>query len=211
MDPTLLCPSPAPRLSNTLASLGATKTAIVEDGKVDECNPLLDYLRVAVTRQAARSASTLALEWPSMQPPPNPALFNFFLSMLCCDLPDMFNHGSNNPAAANQIAAAVGNLANETHLAWEATKVRQEQQGAGTNIQEFFGEVGVRNLMRLCQVFDQAQLPELHANLAAAPKRQRHGVLQDAITMASKDLQVLQPIFVPPGLVDMVAKQEWTL
>ena len=88
--------------------------AISADGKEQECKPLLDFVKVCVTREAAGMASRVAGLWPTMEQPPNTALFNFFRRMLKRDLPGAFGHATTGAqATAHQIGAAVGNLANE--------------------------------------------------------------------------------------------------
>ena len=185
--------------------------ALTRDNKVDECRPLLNFLKAALTLHAPNNVQAVAREWPVLPRPPNAKLFAYFRQHLQTDLPDAFlPNRTPDATGTHQIATAVGQLADETRLSREADAARHTRKEAGNTIQDIFGDVGVQNLMRLCHVLQGPALPDVYHRLATAPKKQRHGVLQDAITSMAASLNVRQQLFVPPGLVDKVMNLEWT-
>jgi hypothetical protein len=132
-----------------------------------------------------------------------------FQGLVRRDIPDAFPTAGT-PAGAMEIAAQIGVLAAEQRLNRQEASDRQARKEAGNTIEDVFGDVGILTLMRLCQVNSSLQLPNIYRELARAPKKQRQGVLQNAITEAGQALGIYHSILVPTGMVDKVMTMEWT-
>jgi len=174
----------------------------------DQVRPFLDYLKAGLTRAAANQPSRVSQNWPHLDHPATPALVGFFRTLVARDLPEAFTHG--NPAGATAIAAEIGNLVAETRQSRQDAQDQRALRAQGATIHEAFGDVGVTQLMRLCQVNDSGLLPGICAELSRAPKKQRQAVLQDSVTAAARNLEIHHPVFVPPGFVDKVMNREWS-
>jgi hypothetical protein len=142
--------------------------AIYNDGKQVACAPLLDWLRVALTRQAAGTASRLQQEHPRV-PLLLPELMNRRWQLVLGDLPAL--SGSATLAAGHAIASSLNTLVADNRENRNADELRRAQDSARTP-EKCFGRTGVLKLLRLCQVADSSELPEVWIQLAREPRRQ---------------------------------------
>lgn len=178
--------------------------AITANNDQQACQPLLDFLRVALTRSQANQPSAAAMAWPHLPRPPDSVLIGHFQAMVNRDLPHLLPPppGTNTSAVATQI----GELVAESRLSRQEALARSQRT---STVEDLFGEVGLRTLMRLCQVHNSAHLPDVYHELAAAPKKQRQSVVQQAFTSGGQALGLYHRFLVPPGIVDKLVNLEW--
>ena len=184
--------------------------AVTANNDVANCRPLLDFLRLALTRAAPDTPSVIARQWPTLMQPADATLIDFFQRFVHRDLPNAHTTAPGTHQGLQQVATQVGILADETRRTRQDAQDRQARKDAGSTVDEVFGQVSLVSLMRLCHVNNSAFLPPIYADLARNPKKQRQGVLQSAITNAAQALHVRHPVFVPPGVLDKVMSLEWT-
>jgi len=156
--------------------------AVLADNRVADCRPLLDCLKVAATASDANDPHTSAVvqAWPQMPQPPNEPLLTFFGRRVDQDLPD--RKGPQPTAGTFQPAInAIDGLTAEQRQQRLDALARQQATERGKTPTQFFGEHGVLKLMRLAQVCNEAHLPDLWTQLAAAPKTGRLATVQNII------------------------------
>jgi hypothetical protein len=142
--------------------------AIIADGNQVACAPLIDWVRAAITRQADGQASRVQIEHPSI-PLMLPALIKQRWKLVLTDLPAL--SGGATLAAGTAIASSLNTLVTDNRVFREADELRREQEKTRTP-EKCFGRTGVLKLLRLCQVGNSAELPEMWLNLASEPRRQ---------------------------------------
>jgi hypothetical protein len=142
--------------------------AIYNDGKQEACAPLLDWLRVALTRQAAGTASRLQQAHPRV-PLLLPELIQRRWQLVLNDLPAL--SGGATLAAGHAIASSLNALVSDNRENRNADELRRAQDSARTP-EKCFGRTGVLKLLRLCQVANSSELPEMWLQFAREPRRQ---------------------------------------
>jgi hypothetical protein len=142
--------------------------AVMADGNHVACAPLIDWLRAAITRQADGQASRVQIAHPTV-PLMLPALIKQRWKLVLTDLPAL--SGGATLAAGTAIASSLNALVTDNREFREADERRREQDKARTP-EKCFGRNGVAKLLRLCQVANSDELPEMWQNLAAEPRRQ---------------------------------------
>jgi hypothetical protein len=98
-----------------------------------------------------------------------PKLVQHRWNLVLTDLPAL-NPGAT-LVAGNAIATSLNALVSDNRVFRQADEVRREQEKSRTP-EKCFGRIGVLKLLRLCQVTNSDELPEMWQNLAAEPRRQ---------------------------------------
>ena len=170
------------------------------------CEPLLQWMRLAMTMSAANTASMLAHAPPTV-PLPDAQLIEHRWAIVTRLLPVL--DPSQTQHGAQHIAASIGALADEQRIARNAETTRRLAERI-KNPSSHFG-TAVRSIMRLCQVATEQHLPTLYHDLARAPKRQEIGVVQAAIDDAATQFGVQSSLVVTPSLGKKVATLAWQM
>ena len=165
------------------------KGAIAAAGQMADCSPLIDWLRVALTRADADQPSRLCVEYPSQPILQQPSDMNLLtahrLALVKRDLPtlspDVVHQGS------QHIASSLGHLVAEQRLARQEETARRTREATKTP-DTYFGSSLV-TLLRWNQVATGAELPRLWQQLAKAPKGQHRQVVQRAVDETIETLQ----------------------
>ena len=147
--------------------------AVVDAGAEASSKPLVDWLRVALTRAAPNAYPMLRVDEPAA-PLPDVLLLQHRHRILIQHLPGL--DPSINNAAGTRIAATVGEVAvelRETRL--ESRRAREKKENKG--VAELYGE-NLAHLLNLCQVSDAKDLPPVWPALAKASKAQQLLALQ---------------------------------
>ena len=181
--------------------------AATANNDVVDCAPLLQWLRLALTRAAiAPDVSTLILPPPTV-PLADRGLIQHRWSFVTRDLPVLdptqVQHG------AHYIAASIGALAQEQRTARHEDMLRRVVDSTKTPTAHF--GTAIRSILRLCQVTHEQMLPALYRELAKAPKRQELGVIQAAIDDAATALGVHVTLVVTPHLGKKLATLAWKM
>jgi hypothetical protein len=142
--------------------------AIYNDGAQESCLVLLDWFRVALTRQGEGLASRLQQEHPQV-PLMLPELVQRRWQLVTNDLPALQPGAS--LAAGQVIASSLNALVADNREFRIADEARREQSNARTP-EKCFGRTGVLKLLRLCQVPTSTNLPDMWIQMANEPHRQ---------------------------------------
>jgi hypothetical protein len=183
--------------------------AIVADGTADDCEPLLDWFRVVLTRRAANLGSALNCEPPATQviaTGRDAATFQRYrMGIVERDHPNLragpMTHG------AQLIAGGLNDLATQSRLARETDKARRQQERNKTP-QDLF-PAGLQKLMRWCQANNQSQLPQIYTDLAQAKKGNRRITIQAAVSNAMENLGYGQDFPITTKVAARVVDLEW--
>ena len=155
--------------------------SIEANGESAACAPLINWLRVAITCQAANLPSRLATvppPAPVMQAPAHMAtLLSYRWQLVSRDVPAL----NTAPVAlgAQNIAQGLTALVSEQRLARQEDQNRRRAD-KNKNPCSYFGN-DVLRLLRWCHVQDETLLPNVWKQLANAPKGQHRRVIQGAI------------------------------
>jgi hypothetical protein len=176
--------------------------AIYNDGNQIACEPLLDWLRVAITRQGELQASRLQQEHPRV-PLMLPTLVQRRWQLIITDLPALSSGAT--MAAGHVIASSLNALVADNREFRTADEARREQSSARTP-EKCFGRNGVLKLLRLCQVPTSEDLPDMWTQMANEPRRQDGIVtIQQAFDTSMAQGLGLFGVHIPITL-DVVAK-----
>jgi hypothetical protein len=129
---------------------------------------LLDWLRVAITRQGEDLASRLQQEHPRV-PLMLPALVQRCWQLVITDMPALSSGAT--MAAGHVIASSLNALVADNREFRIADEARRELNSARTP-EKCFGRTGVLKLLRLCQVPAAENLPDMWIQMANEPRRQ---------------------------------------
>lgn len=175
--------------------------AIFTDGNEVACLPLLQWLQVALTRQNANERSRLTQEYPTV-PLASPAFVKRRYERVLTDIPSLGNTAVH--AGANQIAAGIGLLVDESRADRLAADTRREADKTKT-VDAAFGPTATGQLLRMMHCVTTLDLPKLWHELASAPKKQERGITQNALDRAAAELGLagLQ-VLVTPELANKI-------
>lgn len=185
--------------------------SMVAHGDADSCQPLIDWLRVALTsHQQDNQPSRLVMTPPPAPPFPTPtdaATFtNYRWGFVNQDHPNL--RATPMTAGAQQIAAGLSSLVTEQRTQRLADDARR-QRDRNKSPSDYFG-TGLRRLMRWCQVLSDQDLPPVYAQIAAAPKGQTRLVIQSAITEACENARYSHlDIQVTTAISKRIINLEW--
>ena len=180
--------------------------AISSEGKLVECKPVIDWLKVALTRASNGNPSRL-VSTPLTAPLSNRTLMEHQWNLVLTDIP------SRDPALdrgkKDRIADELGTLVGMQRDAADdrrQEKVRRENKLPS----EVFGGQIV-NILRLCNVAREVDLPPVWLELARTPVKQHRGVIQKCIDATATDIADGLPIIVTPTLVKKISTLEFIM
>ncbi len=182
---------------------------IVTDGLEQECGPLIDWLRVSLTRRLANQGSTLAQATPVAQvlaTLDGATIFqNYRLGLVERDHPDL--RAGPTTQGAQLIAGGLNDLATQSRLSREADEARRVQERTKTPRDLF--PSGLQRLMRWCQAQAEDQLPPIYTDLALAKKGNRRATMQAAVSNAMEILGYAQDFPITTKIASRVVDLEW--
>ena len=151
-----------------------------------ECEAIIEFFQVAVTippNGAAGDPSLLDTARPA-PPPRNPVLLRRIQGLLEHHFVQLRRDAATQQT--NQIATAVGALAQQNRRQYEEAKLEKEAAKAAT-VEKMLGVDNLRRLLIMTRVPNETQLTMLcpfYKKLAEVPKSQRLGVLESSIQAA---------------------------
>ena len=147
---------------------------IVTDNKEQMCNPLITFLRCAITLPGPNLNPVIAVALP-IAPLADTILFDRRRSIIESDFPALNTHLAQ--LQQTQIAGQLGLLVTENRAARQADASRRLLE-KNKPPSQFLGPVGSIRLMRYCQIATVQQFPTFWVDLARNPKVQHLHILQ---------------------------------
>ena len=184
--------------------------AIINDGLAAECEMLLDWFRVALTRRHAGVASPMVQEPPLTQPLTDIRESNIFQKFRG----DIVDHDHPNlrtnqvTAGAHMVAQGLTDIATQTRLQRESDEARRLAEAQKTPADLF--PTGLPKLLRWCQVASENLLPPIYARAAGAKKGDRRKILQDQVTETLEALGYQHEFPITTKLSQKVFDLEWS-
>jgi hypothetical protein len=174
-----------------------------------ECQDLIDWLRVAITRRAA-GGSQVAMPPLQMETftslAHNQAFQAYRVDVMRRDLPETLP--GSHAASTTQVVDAIGALADEQRKTREEAEARR-QTDANKTPRDLFGSK-TETLMRLCQIARESDLPEYYRKLANTKRGERRHCLEAALEQAAELLGYYDLVFpVSPALAQKVNECHW--
>ena len=173
--------------------------AIRADGNVEDCQELVNWAMLALTRHAATQPSATLQQLP-VAPLADSLLNRHRRQVLFRQLPGA--DPRNTPASAvvpTQLVNLVSQLVNNQRTAREEDTKRADTASAERLPSLYWGAAATARLCMLCNVTDEADLPELWLRLAAAGAK-KDRITIDAVLMeiaVAEDAVELLPIVTP--------------
>ena len=158
--------------------------AIVADGLAQDCKPLIDWIRVAITAHQANQNSNLDVAVPASQNLSNLSEANRFQAFRT-HIIDLYHPNLRTnlvTQGAVNIATSTEALADQTRLQREADDLRRSRD-TNKGLSDLF-PVGLQKSMRWCQVHQESQPPDIYQRAYNVKKGKRHNLLQDAVDKA---------------------------
>jgi hypothetical protein len=178
-------------LENSLSPRDAwirLKGAIETAGQMAACEPLIDWLRVALTRPAANTVSRLCHEYPAaptMQAPADMATLTAYRwALVQRDLPTLGTNAIHQ--GAQHIASSLGTLIADQRVARQEDAARRTRDATKTPDSYYGGSI--ITLLRWHQVGQSAQLSPIWSRISNAAKGQHRQVVQRAVDEAIETL-----------------------
>lgn len=185
------------------------RPAVAAQGLAVECEPLIDWLRVALTRRVAGGVSALSREAPESQAIATPAeaiaFRQFGTNIINTDHPNLRTNQMTQGALL--VSQGLTSIAEQTRLQREADEQRRRTDTNKTPSTLF--STGLPRLMRWCQVNSEAQLPTLYTLAANAKKGERRRLLQDQIADTMEALNYRHDFPISTKLANRIFDLEW--
>ena len=171
------------------------------DNKLEECRPLLNFLKVCMSRAGPHNVPVTVQLSPVLAIPPDHFLIDHVMRLIHRDItaldPTPVVHG------ATLITTGLDNLVEEQCRAREDAKERARESTMKT-IGGVFGEQGELQLLRLCQVANSNMLPTIYQALADVPKASWLQTLQDAMDEVAETISYGRIHIATPSLLKKV-------
>ena len=190
----------------------ALRGMIQQAGQDVACEPLLDWLRVTMTRRQG-AVTTPATMVPMATPPtfPDPHVQQQFLTyrvqILHRDFPQL-QAGSQHHSAV-LIAQGISTLTDEQRLARLEAQQRQAVNDAPKKPSDFFG-TRLDRLLRWCQVNSEVDLPPIYAELAQTKKGKIRVTLQTAMEEALDNLHYVEDFPLSTTMATKIQDLKWS-
>ena len=185
---------------------------ITQDGQEVACEPLLDWLRVTMTKRAgAQGASPITITSPLAPPvflaPGNQQHFLAYRrNVMHTDFPHLQPGQLHNSAVL--IADGITQLTTEQRLARQEAQQGRADNSAPKRPKDYFG-VLLERVMRWAQVGSELDLPPIYETLANTKKGNVRVVLQTAIEDALANLQYLEDFPLSSTLATKITGLKW--
>lgn len=165
--------------------------ALVNQGWNAACQPLIDWLRVALTCSTNGQPSVLARPVPAapdmVNLPADPQAWDEFRTRVQArDLPNL--RGSQVTQGAQLVATGLNSMATETRLHREADEAHRQRQLVKQPSSLFSVRTSLQRILRLTLAAGEADLPEVYHTLANTPKGRHRPVLEDLMGQSLMDL-----------------------
>ena len=183
---------------------------LVQKGHEVACEPLLDWLRVAMTRRAPDALPrtvTAPLTIPMYTPPAaHHAFVSYRLEIAHRDLPQLSTIVQQQ--GAQVIANGLSTLVQEQRLARQEAAEQRRIREARKTPQELYG-VLLERLMRWAQVTDETHLAPIHKELANTKKSKVRGALQKAMEDCLFANDFVEDFPVSTALASKIVELSW--
>ena len=180
--------------------------AIRVEGKLIECKPLVDWLKVALTRESRGNPSRL-VNVSLTAPLSNRTLMEHQWKMVVQDLPAL------DPVAmrgrTDRIADELGALVGMQKDAADDRRADRRRKENKLPSEVFGGQIG--NVMRLCGVAREQDLPDVWMELAKTPAKQHRTVIQKWVENTANDIADGIDLIVTPTLVKKISTLEFVM
>ena len=184
--------------------------AITADQRVVECEPLLTWLRAAMTQSVGGGAPDVADVSPTV-PLVDASLIQHRHQLLLRDLPGL-DTTAQQQGQVQALVQGLGQIAGEVHSARTEASVARAASTTKTPAQ-YFG-TRLDTILRLCNAPDTAALPELYTELADNHRRQSLTIIQQHVDMSAEALgygaQDLH-VTVTPAVGRRIADGQWNM
>ena len=178
----------------------------MDAGKEVESRPILDWLKVALTRKSRGAPSRLAR--PSLSPPlSNRTLMEQQWKWVLEDLPALSPEVG--VGQKDKIARELGALVDLQQDAADDRRRATRKKENKLPSEVFGGQIA--NVMRLCRVGKEEDLPGVWLELARTPTKQHRSVIQKWIDYTSDAIADGLPIVVTPTLVKKVTTLDFMM
>ena len=175
------------------------------------CEPLMDWLRAALTKRGGANPVPVTCVPPAAPPAfANPqtqqAFATYRMGIFHADFPHLQPGHQHSSAAL--IAQGISALTDEQRLARQEAQQRQAVQAALKTPSEFYGTL-LERLMRWCHVPSDADLPPIYHTLANTKKGKIRVTLQTAIEEALNNLHYVEDFPVSTTLANKIQDLTW--
>ena len=184
---------------------------IQQAGHQVACEPLLDWIRVTLTRRGGANPLPATCVPPANPPAfANPQVQQLFssyrLSIFHADFPHMQLGHQHHSAAL--IAQGISALTDEQRLARQEAQQRRVVQSALKTPSDFFGTL-LDRLMRWCQVPSDADLPPVYTTVANTKTGRLLVTIQTAVEEALSNLHYVEDFPVSTTLANKIQDLTW--
>jgi hypothetical protein len=157
---------------------------IIDNGDIETCQPLFDFIRLACTLNVAGdTASPLAIDNYNT-PMADASLIQHRTDLIQVKLPGL--NMMPELRGAQNIASGLGELVQEQHIARNEAAQRAIDAQVKTP-DDYFGP-SVLNLIRICQVATTVQLPLVYHALAQGGRKKARLIMQLALDETAEQL-----------------------
>jgi hypothetical protein len=182
--------------------------ALQGDNKLEECHPLLNFLKVCMSRAGPHNVPVTVQLLPVLAVPPDHFLIDHVMHLIRRDItaldPTPVAHG------ATLIASGLDNLVEEQRRAREDAEEHARESTTKT-IGGVFGEQGELRLLCLCQVANSNMLPTIYQTLADVPKASWLQTLQDAMDEVAETISYGRTHIATPSLLKKVMALQYVI
>jgi hypothetical protein len=184
---------------------------IAQEGQQVACAPLLDWLRVALTKRAGQHGAPITMTNPLVPPVfVTPGHQQHFLAyrrnIVHTDFPHMQPGQLHNSAVL--IADGITQLTAEQRLARQEAQQHRTDTAAPKTPKDYFG-VLLERVMRWAQVGSELDLPPIYETLANTKKGNVRIVLQTAMEDALTNLKYLEDFPLSSTLATKMTGLKW--
>ena len=180
--------------------------AMAADGVDGDCEPVLKWLRLAMTKNGHNDFSVLRQDRTTL-PPPDSDLISFLMDLVERDLPGLSAASGN--AGASLVASSIGDLVYE-HQEDRRSAERRRKDADTKSPDKFWGD-SINNVINLCQVSSMADLPPLYAKISSSAARAQRLEHQRLMSLAVATHAPGYKIIVTPSLHSKLINLEFVL
>jgi hypothetical protein len=182
-----------------------------QDGNEIACEPLLDWLRVALVQRTGQTITPATMVATTAPPafgdPQVHQQFNAYrVQILHQDFPHLLPGAQHH--SATLIAQGISTLTDEQRLTRVEAQQRQAAREAPKTPSDFFG-ARLDRVLRWCQVNTENDLPPIYAELAKTKKGNFRMVLQNAVEESLENLKYLEDFPLSTTLATKIHDLKW--
>jgi hypothetical protein len=185
------------------------RAQIETDGRMNDCMPLINFIRAAFTRVTAQNHYTGVSITAPTAPLADATLLNRRRAILESDFPSL----NQNLAALqqHQIAGQLGQLVTESRITRQANAARDALK-KNKPVDQCLGPVGTIRLLRYCNLPNAAALPPFWAQISRSPKQQHLSILQWEVNRIKQILNEPDlPFVVSASILESVKSLQWEM